>query len=507
DFIEILRFFHEGLFGRYMEERQLAGNVLNVHEGVQLLGSTFAALLIIAGLFHPRDRWQSVGSFLVAAVLGAIAIYLVPRYGSALSRIFGRWISLAAAAVLVNAAVIAVFAAKRHINRTLGRLSAAYGLMLRRPRDLDTGFHLIWMGGILAAVTIPEVQHIVYRLYGGLDFTHSRLSIVAVLSASALAAIFLNELLPTQSASDTQPARIAHLAAILIASLFVAWMIKGTALDSFDWTAAIKIGTWSPLNRPIPAELVKTLVAGGIFVALMVLAFASRHQKQTVQAAVFALGCIMAFEAVAYARFKYSGPHTHTYPIPFRANNYFNAPPCTLIPPSATAVRALRQRLEADEYRSVLLADLVRFPAFTEPHIAQFWDLRLLGGYGAGVPSRLTSLPWPKELHRVRNIRFFSLDTTSLKLLALLNVKYIVFVDDALYFNRDSTAAGTTSRSPCTHHDMAPGQVSEVENPYKPIPRQFFARQIVPATFGDAAISPDDHPQDTSIVEGIDRAR
>src|SRR5207253_2770092 len=168
------------------------------------------------------------------------------------------------------------------------------------------------------------------------------------------------------------------------------------------------------------------------------------------------LGCMIVVEAFLYAWFKINGPHTHTYPIAFRDNNYFNAPPCILIPPAQGAVRELRERLEADKFRSVLVADSTEFPAFTEPHISQFWALRLLGGYTAGTPIRLASLPWPEEARRLRAIRFLSLEDLPLRLLGLVNVKYIILVNNDVYFNLPPGAKNPNSA--CPHSDMRPDQ-------------------------------------------------
>lgn len=508
DFVEIWRFFNEGLLGRFQEERLLVGNGLNLHEGLQLLGSTFAAFVIVTGLFRPRDGWQLAGSLLVALVLSAAIIYVVPPYGSVASAVFRGTFSPAGAGFLLNAIGLGLFALMLWRCEPYLQLAPAYRRILPdQPRDRDTGFHLLVLGGVLAAVLIREGQYLVYLLFGRVDFTHSRLSILAVLPASTVAAIFLNELSHGKTARMFDAPRMMKFAVVVGAALLIAWLVRGPLLETFGWIVPRRLSAISD-NKLIPAELLKTALAVVVFAVMLRLLIASGHRKDLRHAMVLGLGCVMAFEAIVYGWFKYSGPHTHTYPVAFRSNNYFSAPPCALIPPGESAVKALRERLEVDQFRSVLIADAVKFPAYTEPHIAQFWDLRLLGGYSAGIPLRLGALPWPKDAHQFRAVRFSSADNLPMQLLALVNVKYIVLVNPALYFNLPADIASALAREgECRHKDMAPDQIEVIENPYPATPRQFFAKEIVPISHPDARVGPESVPAMRSVAEGIDQVR
>ena len=51
---ELLRFFHEGVFGRTFEENRLLGNGMNVHEGLQLSSSTAAAFVVWLGVLATK---------------------------------------------------------------------------------------------------------------------------------------------------------------------------------------------------------------------------------------------------------------------------------------------------------------------------------------------------------------------------------------------------------------------------------------------------------------------
>src|SRR5437667_5387722 len=65
---QILRFFHEGIYGRYFEENRLIGNGMNVHEGLQLMSSTAAVIVICLGILKPRSLWEKFGAALFVSL-------------------------------------------------------------------------------------------------------------------------------------------------------------------------------------------------------------------------------------------------------------------------------------------------------------------------------------------------------------------------------------------------------------------------------------------------------
>ena len=79
---EIWRFFYDGIFGRYHEEARAFANGINLHEGLLLYTSTFAALLVVWTMIRFRRRWLGLLTFhdvelsfhawCLLAVLGAI---------------------------------------------------------------------------------------------------------------------------------------------------------------------------------------------------------------------------------------------------------------------------------------------------------------------------------------------------------------------------------------------------------------------------------------------------
>ena len=51
---QVLRFFHEGIYGRYFEEGRLLGHGMNLSEGLQLVFSSALSLFVCIGIARPR---------------------------------------------------------------------------------------------------------------------------------------------------------------------------------------------------------------------------------------------------------------------------------------------------------------------------------------------------------------------------------------------------------------------------------------------------------------------
>src|SRR5262249_10311133 len=68
---ELLRFFHEGFYGRYQSESNQIGNSLslNLHEGLQLVSSTTVALFLCLGAMRPSTVLELVAGVLLLALI------------------------------------------------------------------------------------------------------------------------------------------------------------------------------------------------------------------------------------------------------------------------------------------------------------------------------------------------------------------------------------------------------------------------------------------------------
>jgi hypothetical protein len=200
---------------------------------------------------------------------------------------------------------------------------------------------------------------------------------------------------------------------------------------------------------------------------------------------------------VEFADFQLSGPHTWTFPDPYRDNDPYTAPATAFHVPSQATMQAVRARLETDAYRSVAIHDANRFPGPLEfaSYLAEFWQLRLIQGYGT-ITARFGSLPWPGNVANLRSLYFPAGSPLPWDLLALLNVKYVVTVNPALYYNLAS--GDPTQAAEATLADL---RISE--NPLPVAPRQFFVRAVRPqGTPHETPLLPRD-PTQESLVDGI----
>jgi hypothetical protein len=220
--------------------------------------------------------------------------------------------------------------------------------------------------------------------------------------------------------------------------------------------------------------------------------------------AVLACGNLLVVDAYRYAEFQVNDEHTQTV-RPFADGNSYMARADEFAPPTESQMSAVHRQLESDQYRTVLLSrNDPELPLYLAAHIGAFWDLRLVEGYSSGVPLRLGALPWSTDVLGLRTMKFARLDEGDLpwRLLAFLNVKYGLYVDLPFYKN---TPPGKGARA----STVAFG-TKILENPYDPVPRQFFPGSVssvktlseaVAAFFPRAAKDPVLDPVEVSVVE------
>jgi hypothetical protein len=254
----------------------------------------------------------------------------------------------------------------------------------------------------------------------------------------------------------------------------------------------------------MPAELVRTAWAGLVCGLLLLATWRVSRAGPARSVLIYTLGLVAACQAFGSAFFKLDGPATWSFPIPFKQYDFFTVPPGHIQIPGSEALAAFHDALEVDRYRSVLICD-PRAYVDCAPHVAQFWRLRLVDGYVPGVPARLASLPWPRGVRSARAIRFFAADNLNGPILGLLNVKYAVVVNEALYYNL--APPGTSART-----EARPSEVQAQLNPFPVAPRQFFAAAVRPvssAAEGVTALRLLSPPQDwtpvmaESVAEGF----
>ncbi len=487
---ELLRWFNDGIFGRFPSEARAIGNAgMNLREGLQLHTSILAALLILTGALRYRGRLESVATMGFLLVLGLV---LAPVLGDR-------------AALAVVGLLLVVHLARAGL-WPLRLAGEPEGSRPMAPQE-DVAFHLSFVALTLAVVLLEPARWLFHRAFLGLDLTHSRFSLAGLLPVCTLVAVFLGEWLGP--ALDPLPARrrLVALAAAVPSAAAGLWLIDTLSTGPITRWLGLSSGAlqkyFSFGDVVMPAEVMKVAWSLVLLAMLLGISWATRwriavkvepdryvllrarplgqegwHAIQAI--CLLSLALVTILQGVAYAHFQLSGPQNRSFPVPFEHNNYFVAPVQALRPPTDDALQAIRHRLETHAYRTVLVADLATFPAVTPPmepaygaHLAQYWRLRLVEGYGAGVSGRLAGLPWPDGTRSLRGLSFASEADLPWPLLAVLNVKYALTVNEALYYN--------LGPDPGTPREARVEDLRIRENPVPAVPRQFFVDSVRPA--------------------------
>jgi hypothetical protein len=518
---ELLRFFHEGVFGRTFEENRLLGNGMNLHEGLQLSSSTAAAVIVCLGILRPKSRSEFLGAILFGALLATLirALQLGHEIGpfSATFVSISIWVGIltcVAAAKIYWRQMYSFLLLKSKARYSQGRdFDAAVPSALDLPpltwierllarsrrllrgadfckadkgeRPLDTAFHIYALVLLLFAIVTSEGYRIVYLLFGRIDFTHSRLSVVMIFSFSSLFCIYLNEVrLGPFFGKIAAPSNRLRLLSSLLAMIFfgaAAWLINGSDLDAVGKSATT--GLWRSGGEVLLDNVVIKMVITAIVVStLCAISLLQRGIVQIDGMAGISVAAWVLIETITYAHFKVEGPQTWTFPVPFRGFNYLNVPTNAMRPPSPQKLATFASDFETDKYKAVLSGGNVKFAGSKTAHISSFWQMNSVGGYGTGVPDRLAMLPWPPGVQSLRTIEFQEGMVVDPAVLALLNVKYFVELTTDLYFNvvaEDPQQAHDAIDPRSRTHTIEGRQIRYVENPVAPLPRQFLASSVI----------------------------
>lgn len=499
--IEALRFFGDGLLGRFMgEQRGLLGGSLNVHEGVQLLNSSLAGLCVVAAGLAARSRLMRLLGVTLVVIL---SIPLMPGWTPDYTPGRPLYPSTELRAALTSALFLGLplwfgcaWLAAWMRGPTDDRPDSRPTVMAPGTPPAAVADGPFFLGVVLLALStilIPEAHELLYSAFLRVDFTHARVSIAALFPCAALTTMALDRLLSSSSG------RRAF------------WMVvSGGALGLLLWVVreaagAVIVAESGPTLNMLPSARLLTVevvrVITSLFVMLGVLAMLIRGgspSARTLAGAVLTAWIVL--EVGVSADFKVNGPHTYGQAFPFEAFNYLHVPPGQLRIPSTAERTAVEQRLEVDRYRTVLLQDGTQFRARVEPHLAALWGLRLVEGYGGGLPRRIGMLPWGAGQTTPQILDFQTGDTLPWRLLAALNVKYAVTVDPSFWLNPGPGG-------PVPPLDLAQLQVQE--NPFPVTPRVFFTEEASPA--GQPPLTPVEafveEPARQSVVEGIESER
>jgi hypothetical protein len=443
---QVLRWFDDSIFGRCpSESTTVLDNNVNLTEGFLLYTSSFVPFLLILGLFRYRHRWLRL-----------------PFAGRG-----------------------------------------------------DASFFFWFFAFTIAVLTVKPVHHLLFVLFLRMDFTHARILVAGLLCLSALVTLLLADLVPAswRSLSPRRKAAVAVGAAVLAALVLgaveaAAHRWKGHWQPIGNWRAALPLGLTPPSPRlssqklrALPPEVkplvsqqaLARIVASGLAVLGLLAGIRLGRRRPLLACASYgALAVVLPVQALLAADFRVNGPQTAPSAVAFVDGNNYRADRSEFSPPGAAATAALAGRLQRDQYRCVLLPAAAAPWGFAGGHVPEFWQLRAVDGYyGLGVPARLAALPWPQGVG-LRTISFRGPDLPW-PLLGLLNVKFALVVDQALFAN--AAGAGRTVRA--------------IKNPAPVMPRCFFARSVEPvasAREAAARLFEGGRPADVrerSFVEGL----
>ena len=554
---ELLRWFYDGIFGRFPEEALRLGNNINLTEGMLLYSSAIAAFLVLFALARYRGGWFRMLRFrdedvsfhaLFAAV--CFAVVLIKPAQELLHALFLS-IDFTHARILIAAQLSLC-------TLTALALQDLAGGQADEPRPgVHWRSHLAGMaiaGAVLLAITklagpgtlnhrvlleqplhrlavasanalayyppdnVPRVPtrigvtrlstgsaEITWRDVGGED----RYEVQVRLAAGGFSTIQVSSADTTAVRLDNLMAGIPHAFRIRACyrakcSPFSALVLLPEAITDPSPRAADEqrpfAVTWLPGSSVRWVEW--------LFVVFVLCTGPLRLLSQGNALRPVILACLaflMIFEAFIGADFRVNGDHTRSAAIPFRSGNSLMARPAEYRAPERDALQAFTDALDTPRFRTVLVCNPEAFPSFCAPYLSQFWRLRMVEGYTSGLPGRLAGLPWPKGVRSLRAISFPFVDTLHWPLLSLLNVKYAIAVNEAFYRNHVSQPHGG-------RRDAMPGDVPIMQNPLPVVPRQFFAARTIPASRPTEAVlavfppGSDGIPIDPtrqSVVEGL----
>jgi hypothetical protein len=551
---EILRWFDDGIFGRFPTEAAAIGNNINLHEGLLLHTSAFAAFLVVLGVVRFRGEWFRLlrgkdedAAFHLWCLAFVLSVLLVKPVLHALYLLFGK-LDFTHARIVV-AGLLPVCTLVAMVLRDWRGESV--GLSQRHQR--------LWpllAGGLVAAGVLLSIHaasrkvdpprllideplsYLTRAAAQGLLWRKVRLQPMAPTalvaereSPSAVALSWRDGAGETETRIEmstqdgdfiviggTGPNRTVYRVGDLNPHSAYRFRVRGC---NGEWCSRYspeaRASPWAGGGAVAPpvlsdgdpgatwilaGRLVRLEASALAFVLLVVALWSATNWRSGRLALTYGLGLIMVIEAGAATDFQLNGAHTRLRSVPFQGNNFLAVGSGQLHVPNASVVAALGARLEVDRYRSVIVCDPQRFQTFCAPHLSHFWRLRVAEGYSSGVPLRLARLPWPDGVLSLRALSFASAADLPWPLLALLNVKYAVTTTLPWYLN----AAGDSPGAVPTEDDIS-------VNPFPVVPRIFFAASVEPATTMSDAVDRlrrsvlDRHrPQDVtkqSIAEGM----
>ncbi|HLC41734.1 MAG TPA: fibronectin type III domain-containing protein [Methylomirabilota bacterium] len=552
---EFFRWFNDGIFGRFPGEAWALGNNINLHEGLNLYTSTSATLLILFGLVGFRGGWlrlwrlkEGDAPFHLLFLIVVFAVVLTKPGLHLFYLLFLKIDFTHARFVLAGLVPVCTLAAL--LVRELARAALPHLPMRTRSAVLLAaavlGIGVYWATGALAAQVREPNKILLNEPLLRLARSSLRLLVndhAKIFTPSVPRDLVVAHPEPTivmlswrdgagessyhvemkhadrfgEIGSTGQNANRYQINDVSPDASY-SFRLRACWLENCSsFSPEVTIGPFLPGAKPprlharadftmswmSKRELLRVVWTAVAFALLLTTFFATKRIPVVRWLLAHCIGWIMVWEASAYADFQINGSQTRIREIPFYENNFLVAQREDFRPPTEQAVMAIRERVETERFRSVVVCDPKKFPAFCGPHLSQFWRVRLVEGYPVGVPKGLAALPWPEGVRSLRALSFPSVERLPWPLLSLLNVKYAIDVNLAFYLND-----ATTSQHP------GPAQNVPIRsNPLPVVPRHFLVESVRPVQSieeaGDllkALFSPEPRAHDVvkqSLVEGF----
>jgi hypothetical protein len=342
-----------------------------------------------------------------------------------------------------------------------------------------TGYWLLWM------------------MFMRVDFIHFRVLVVAMLPCCALLALVIDDLRDRAAHQADSLPRSRPIVAIVAAASF-AIVVEAVATFLSVRGISFPTGAGSRFDGGASFRIAFSALALG-FIGW------NLHKNRYTRDLAVVVATLLVVQTTSYATMTVWGPGRWPVPAAFASPTRLMAHPGDYRTPSDNAVNDVRQRLEADSYRTAFICPPSQVAVFCSPQIANFWHLRGLDGYVSTVPQRLASLPLGPPTG-TRTIHFSTVGEINWPVMGLFNVKHALTFRPELFTNA-VRQPGQPVR------ELSASDLSIVDNPGSVTPRLFFARSVVARTDMQSAIDylfPKGtanhgpyHPEEVSVVEGI----
>ena len=347
---------------------------------------------------------------------------------------------------------------------------------LREPGplpDSDAPFYLGVIAFCFFVVLTKTGYDLMFYAFRGIDFIHARVVIVGQLPYCALVALFFAGLLRSCDGE-----RDAGRRSLWLALVFAVVWLAATELLAAHYEDRYRTIRWAGEGIKLNVGAAqRILLSAATFAALML---AARPGRRFAATAVYALGLLMAGQALLFAKQELTGSHMRT-PKAFAEHVRLLAAAGDFQGPSKASLAEIGARLERERYRTSVICDPKVTAINCSPHVAHFWNLRMVDGYLNAVPARLPLLPWDPSVIGPRTINFKSAEELPWPLLGLLNVKYALILNEALMKNHVTGPDGESRAARLEDFRI-------LENGSRVVPRVFFARSAlgVPGAREDA---------------------